>query len=68
MIVQGKCRSVHSNNCKGHSDLDILVSRKEIFLESSHHIETNIDVVVEIIEVHSSVSFIKSSYNFGELV
>ena len=36
---------------------DGLVSRKKVFLESSHCIEENIDVVVKVIEVHSSVSF-----------
>ena len=39
---------------------DVLVSRKYIFLESSHLIGTHLDVVLEIIEVQSSVSF-----NFG---
>ena len=35
---------------------DGLVSRKQIFLESSHSIETRIDVVVEIIEFQIIVS------------
>ena len=34
-----------------------LVSRKEVFLDSSHCIEINLDVVVEIIEVNIIVSF-----------
>ena len=34
-----------------------MVSRKNIFLESSHHIETYIGVVVAVLEVQSSVSF-----------
>ena len=34
-----------------------LVRRNKVFLESSHHIKTYIDVVVEVIEVQSSVSF-----------
>ena len=36
---------------------DVMVSRKKVFLESSYHIETHIDVFVEVIEVQSSVSF-----------
>ena len=36
---------------------DGLVTRKEVFSESSHCIETNIDVVVKVIEVKSSVTF-----------
>ena len=36
---------------------DGLVISKEVFSESSHRIETNIDVVKEVIEVQSSVSF-----------
>ena len=36
---------------------DGLVIRKEVFSESSHHIERQIDVVKEIIEIKSSVSF-----------
>ena len=34
-----------------------LVSSKKVFSESSHRIETNIDVVLEALEVHSSVTF-----------
>ena len=36
---------------------DGLVIRKEVLSESSHRIERNIDVVKEVIEIHSSVSF-----------
>ena len=36
---------------------DRLVTRKEVFSESSNLIETHIDVVVEVLEVQSSVSF-----------
>ena len=36
---------------------DILEINKEVFSESSHRIETHIDVVKEVIEIHSSVSF-----------
>ena len=36
---------------------DGMVIRKEVFSESSHRIETHIDVVKEVIEIHSSVSF-----------
>ena len=34
-----------------------MVTRKEVFSESSHRIETNIDVVVDFFEIQSSVSF-----------
>ena len=33
------------------------VSRNEVLYECSNHIETHFDVVVEILEVHSSVAF-----------
>ena len=36
---------------------DGLVIRKEVFSESSHHIEIHLDVVKEILEIQSSVSF-----------
>ena len=36
---------------------DGLVIRNKVFLESSHRIETHLEVVVEILEVHSSVAF-----------
>ena len=36
---------------------DGLVNRKKVLLESSHRIETHLDVVVEVIEVQSSVNF-----------
>ena len=36
---------------------DRLVSMKKILWGSSHHIETHIDMFVEVIEVHISVSF-----------
>ena len=36
---------------------DGLVSRKKVLLESSHCIYTHISVVVEVLEVHSSVNF-----------
>ena len=36
---------------------DGLVSRKKFFSDSSHCIETHIDVIVEVLEVHSSTSF-----------
>ena len=36
---------------------DGLVIRKELLLQSSHRIEIHIDLFVEIIEVHSSVTF-----------
>ena len=36
---------------------DGLVISKEVFSESIHRIETNLDVVKEVLEVQSSVSF-----------
>ena len=36
---------------------DGLVIRNEVITESSHRIETHIDVVKEVIEIQSSVSF-----------
>ena len=36
---------------------DGLVSRKKVLSESSHRILTNIDVVVEVLEAHSSYPF-----------
>ena len=36
---------------------DGLVIRKEVFSESSHRIETHLDMVVEVIEFYSSVNF-----------
>ena len=36
---------------------DVLVSRKKVFLESSHFVKTNFDMVVEVIEVQNSVYF-----------
>ena len=68
MIFQGKCISEHSKNrevitiwdevfFKIRVYFDGMISRKKVFSESSHRIDTHIDVVVEVIEVHSSVSF-----------
>ena len=34
-----------------------LVTKEEVFLESSHRIETHLDFVVEVLEIQSSVSF-----------
>ena len=36
---------------------DALVFRKDVFSESSHCIDTYIDVVKEVLEIQSSVSF-----------
>ena len=36
---------------------DGLLIKKKFFSESIHHIETHLDVVVEVLEVHSTVSF-----------
>ena len=35
----------------------VLVNRKKLFLESSHRIDTNLDVVVEVLKLNSIVSF-----------
>ena len=43
--------------CKLRVSFDGLVTRKKVLSESSHRIETHIYVVVEVIEVQSSVSF-----------
>ena len=43
--------------CKLRVSFDCLVIRKEIFLDSSHHIETHLDVVLEVLKVQISVSF-----------
>ena len=36
---------------------DGLVTRKEVFPESIHIIEAHLDVVIEVLEIHSIVSF-----------
>ena len=36
---------------------DGLVTRKEVFLESIHCVEAHLDVVIEVLEIQSSVSF-----------
>ena len=57
MSVQGNFGSGHSNNRKGERNLekfilqtrvsfDVLVRRKKFFLESGHHIETHLGVLV----------------------
>ena len=43
--------------CKLRAYFDGLVTRKKFLLDSSHRIDTHIDVVVEVLEVQSSVSF-----------
>ena len=51
--------------------VDGQVSRKDFFSESSHRIERHLDVVIEILEIQSSVSFEfyldKELINLGEL-
>ena len=37
--------------------VDVLVTRKNIFSESSNRIETHLGVVVEVLKLHISVSF-----------
>ena len=44
-------------SCKLRVPFDGLVIRKKFFLEFSLRIKTHLDVVVEVIEVHSSVTF-----------
>ena len=39
------------------ASFDGLVTRKEIFSESSHRIDTHLDVVKEVLEIQRSVSF-----------
>ena len=34
-----------------------LINNKKVLSDSGHHIETHLDVGVEVLEVHSSVSF-----------
>ena len=46
--------------------LYVQVIRKELFSESSHRIERHLDVVIEIIDIQSSVSF--EFYLDGELI
>ena len=36
---------------------DGMVIKKDFFSESTHHIETHIDVVIEVLDIQSSVSF-----------
>ena len=36
---------------------DVLISRKKVFWDSSHRIETHLDVVVEVLEFQRSVAF-----------
>ena len=43
--------------CKLIISFDVLVNRKEVFSCSIHRIETHLDVVVEVLDVHSNVSF-----------
>ena len=43
--------------CKLRMSFGGLVSMKGIFSESSHCIDKNIDVVVEVLDIHISVSF-----------
>ena len=43
--------------CKLRVSFDGLVSSNKVLSESSHHIESHLDVVVEVLEVHSIVYF-----------
>ena len=36
---------------------DVLVTRKEVFSDSSHRIEAHIYMVIEVLEIHSIISF-----------
>ena len=42
---------------KLRESFDGLVIRKEVVSESSHHIETHLDVFKEVLDIKSSVSF-----------
>ena len=42
---------------KTRVSLDGLVIRNEVFYESSHRIDTHLDVVKEVLDIQSSVSF-----------
>ena len=46
--------------------VDGIVIRKEVFSESSHRIGTHLDVVKEVLEIQSSVSF--EVYHDEELI
>ena len=67
MYVQGKCRSVNSNNRKSEKIRDRvffkirvylygMVKKKKVLLEYSHCIKAHIDIIGEAFEVHSSVA------------
>ena len=43
--------------CKLIVYFDGMVRKEKVLLESSHRIDTHIDVVIQFLEVHSSVSF-----------
>ena len=43
--------------CKLIVSVDVLVTRKNIFSESSNRIETHLGVVVEVLKLQISVSF-----------
>ena len=43
--------------CKLRMSFDGLVTRKEVFLESSHSINTHLDMVVEVLDIKRSVYF-----------
>ena len=42
---------------KLRESFDVLVTRKEFFLEFSHHIEAHTDVVIEVLKIQRGVSF-----------
>ena len=43
--------------CKLRVSVYVLVNRKKVFLGSINRIDTHLDLVVEVIKVHSTVSF-----------
>ena len=63
LSVQGKCRSINYNTIwdklffKLGLFFDGLVIRNKVLSESSHRVETHLDVVVEVLEFQSSVVF-----------
>ena len=67
ITIIGREREIcHKLSFKLRVSFYVLVSSKYIFLYYGNHIDTNIDVVVYIIELNSSVYLI-ISYNFGDL-
>ena len=43
--------------CKLRVSFDGMVTRKDVFYDSSHRIEAHIDVVIDVLDIQSIVSF-----------